>query len=72
VCTVWAVCVNLFRQLCKVWIAQPLIPLFRIIAPPHFRFLEEPHHADNPEMLAQDGQALLANLFQRHCLRIHS
>jgi hypothetical protein len=62
---------NLFRQLLKVWIAQPLVALFRIIAPPHFRLLEKPHHADNSEMLAQDGQALFANLFQRHCLRIH-
>ena len=62
---------NLFRQLCKVWIAELLVALFRIIPPPHFLLLEEPYHADNPKMLAKDGQTLLANLFQRHCLRIH-
>src|SRR5712671_6856840 len=63
---------DLLRQLFKVWISQPLIPFFCIIAPPYFCLLEEPHHADDSKMLAENGQALLANLFECHGLRIHS
>jgi hypothetical protein len=57
-----------FFQGFKVWIAQPLMPLFGIIAPPHFRLLKEAYQADDPKRLAQGSQTRLAHLCERHGL----
>jgi len=68
---VWVARLDLLPQGFKIWIAQPLMPLFGIIAPPHFRLLKEAYQADDPKRLAQGSQTRLAHLCERHGLSMH-